>query len=255
VARTDAETVTDPILSLQDVSLSYSRGRVDVPVLKNVTLDLAAGEVVVVRAQRTQGKTSLLRVAAGMERPAEGSVQFAGRDVWSMSDKHRARLLRGQIALVDSAMPPLDVPVRTGIALPLLDTHGRHGAYERAKQALAHVHADKCAHQHWDELADSERALVALAHGIAGEPRLLLVDDLTVTLDMGQRDEIVELLSALAAERGTAVLICADESSPVSGVDRIASLAGGGLTAPPMPEPEPGNIIDFPGERPRRASS
>jgi predicted ABC-type transport system involved in lysophospholipase L1 biosynthesis ATPase subunit len=247
--------VTDPILSLRDVRLSYRRGRHDVQVLQDISLDLAAGEVVAVRAQRAQGKTSLLRVVAGMERPDRGSVRFDGQEVWRMSDGHRARLLRGQIALVDSAAPPLDVPVLNGIALPLLDTHGRHEAYERASAALARVGASECSHQHWSELADWERALVALAHGIAGEPQLLLVDDLTATLDLGEGDDIIELLSALAAERGIAALICVDNSSQVNGVDRIAQLAGGTLDAPPPTEPEPGNIIDFPGERPQRASS
>ncbi len=91
-----------------------------------------------------------------------------------MSDRQRSRLLRGQIGLVERTAPNLDVPVLTGIALPLLDVRGRRGAYARATQALADVGASECARQHWGELADCEQALVALAHGIAREPRLLL---------------------------------------------------------------------------------
>jgi predicted ABC-type transport system involved in lysophospholipase L1 biosynthesis ATPase subunit len=247
----------EPVLSLRGVWLSFPRGRRHVVrVLADVSLDLAAGEVVAVAAQRAQGKTSLLRVAAGLERPDRGSVQFAGQEVWRLSDRRRARLLRGQIALVYSAAPPLDVPVLTGVALPLLDTHGRHEAYARARKALAHVGASECSHQHWSELADWERALVALAHGIAGEPRLLLVDDLTATLDIGEKQTIIELLRALATERGTAVLMCIDDTALVIGADRTASLGGGSLMMfSHTPEPAPGNIIDFPGERPQRASS
>ncbi len=236
--------------------LSFSRGhRHVVRVLADASLDLGPGEVVAVLAQRAQGKTSLLRVAAGMERPDRGSVQFMGQEVWRLSDRRRSRLLRGQIGLVERAAPLLDVPVLTGVALPLLDAHGRRKAYARARDALAYVGASECSHQHWSELADWERALVALAHGIACEPKLLLVDDLTATLGIVERQDIAELLGGLAVERQIAVLFCADDPGLSSGAaDRIASLGGGRLVAPSS-APEPGNIIDFPGERPRHASS
>jgi ABC-type cobalamin/Fe3+-siderophores transport system ATPase subunit len=248
----------DPVLSLRGVSLSFPRGRRHVVrVLADISFDLYAGESVTVLARRSQGKTSLLRVAAGMERPDRGSVMFAGENVWRLSDRHRSRLLSGEIGLVERAAPNLDVPVLTGVALPLLDRHGRRGAYACAKRALAHVGASECARQHWGELADSERALVALAHGIAREPRLLLVDDLAATLGIEEQADIAELLGALATERRIAVLTCAGDSGPTPNSDRVASLGGGELlVAAPTPTPVGGtNVLDFPGRQQRRASS
>jgi predicted ABC-type transport system involved in lysophospholipase L1 biosynthesis ATPase subunit len=246
----------DPVLSLREVSLSFPRGRRHVVrVLADVSLEVYAGESVTVLAQRAQGKTSLLRVVAGMERPDRGSVVFAGEDLWRLSDRRRSRLLGSEIGVVELAAPQLDVPVLTGVALPLLDRHGRRDAYARAKRALAHVGASECARQHWGALADSERALVALAHGIAREPRLLLVDDLATTLGIEERADIAELLGALAVERGIAVLVCAGGSGPEPSSDRVASLGGGRLlVAPPAPA-EATNVLDFPGEHRRRASS
>ncbi len=248
----------NPVLSLRGVWLSYPRGRRHVVrVLADVSLDLQAGEVVVVVAQRAQGKTSLLRVASGMERPDRGSVVFDGEDVWRLSDRRRSQLLKGQIGLVECDAPNLDVPVLTSVALPLLDAHGRRGAYARAKQALTHVGASECGRQHWSELADWERALVALAYGLAREPSLLLVDDLTATLGIGETEEIAGLLGGLAEERGVAVLICSGGSGLSSCSDRVASLAGGELNIPPLPTSgsTDGNVIDFPAAHPWRASS
>ncbi|HYM45499.1 MAG TPA: ATP-binding cassette domain-containing protein [Solirubrobacteraceae bacterium] len=247
----------DAVLSLRGVSLSYPRGRRHVVrVLADVSLELEPGEVVTVLAQRAQGKTSLLRVAAGMQRPDRGEALFAGRSLWRLSDRRRSRLLREEIALVERAAPQLDVPVLTGVALPLLDVHGRRGAYVRAKQALARVGMSECARQRWSELADWEIALVALAHGIAREPRLLLVDDLAATLGIGETDELARLLGALAAERGIAVLICAGDAGLTLCAKRVASLGHGELlVSSPAPRPAFGNVIDFPGARPRRASS
>jgi predicted ABC-type transport system involved in lysophospholipase L1 biosynthesis ATPase subunit len=190
-----------------------------------------------------------------MERPDRGSVTFAGEDVWRLSDRRRSRLLGSEIGLVERAAPHLDVPVLTGVALPLLDRHGRRGAYARAKSALAYVGASECARQRWGELADSERALVALAHGIAREPRLLLVDDLAATLGIEERAAIAELLGALAAERGVAVLLCAGDSGPTPTCDRVASLGGGELLVSPATPASGTNVLDFPGRQRRRAYS
>jgi predicted ABC-type transport system involved in lysophospholipase L1 biosynthesis ATPase subunit len=246
----------DPVLSLRGVSLNFPRGRRHVvSVLADVSLDLHTGESVTVLARRSQGKTSLLRVAAGMERPDRGSVTFAGEDVWRLSDRRRSRLLGSEIGLVERAAPHLDVPVLTGVALPLLDRHGRRGAYAQAKSALAYVGASECARQRWGELADSERALVALAHGIAREPRLLLVDDLAATLGIEERADIAELLGALAAERGVAVLLCAGDSGPTPTCDRVASLGGGELLVSPAMPASGTNVLDFPGQQRRRAYS
>ena len=249
--------MSDPVLSLREVSLSFPRGRRHVVgVLSDVSLELYAGESVTVLARRSQGKTSLLRVAAGLERPGRGSVIFAGEDVWRMSDRGRSRLLSSEIGMVERVAPHLDVPVLTGIALPLLGQYGRRGGYARAKSALACVGASECARQHWGELADSERALVALAHGIAREPKLLLVDDLAATLGIGEYADIAELLGALAIEREIAVLICTGDSGPAPNADRVGSLGAGELLiAPPTPMPADGhNVLEFPVQR-RRASS
>lgn len=248
----------NPILSLREVSLSFPRGRRHVVrVLAGVSLDLHAGESVTVIARRAQGKTSLLRVAAGMQRPDRGSVILAGEDVWRLSDRRRSRLLNAEIGLVERSAPHVDVPVLTGVALALLDRHGRRDAYARAAGALEHVGASECAHQHWGELADSERALVALAQGIAREPTLLLVDDLAATLGIEEHAGIGGLLDALAVERGIAVLVCAGDSSPTSGADRVGSLGGGELLVSPAAVPasaRQSNVLEFPGEHRRRAS-
>jgi predicted ABC-type transport system involved in lysophospholipase L1 biosynthesis ATPase subunit len=246
----------EPVLSLREVSLSFPRGRRHVVrVLADVSLDLHAGECVSVLAGRSQGKTSLLRVSAGMERPNRGSVMFAGEDVWRLPDRRRSRLLSSEIALVERVAPHLDVPVLTGVALPLLDRCGRRDAYARAKSALAQVGASECARQHWGELADSERALVALAHGIAREPKLLLVDDLAATLGIEEHAEVGELLGMLAAEREIAVLVCAGDSGPTPAADRVGSLGGGALLVSPAVPAAGTNVLEFPGEHRQRASS
>jgi predicted ABC-type transport system involved in lysophospholipase L1 biosynthesis ATPase subunit len=239
------------VLSLTEVCLSFPRGRRHVVrVLADVTLEVDAGEVLAVLAQRAQGKTSLLRVAAGMERPDRGRVYFEGEDLWGLSERRRARLLGGQIGWVGPAVPDLDVPMLANVALPLFAEYGKREAYARARTALQRVGAGECAEQFWGSLADWERALVAVAQGIAREPKLLLVDDLTISLGLGEADDVTRLLDALATEQGFAVLMSVSDASATGWSGRVARLFDGELLETPRPALEQGKVIDFPGAMP-----
>lgn len=219
-------------------------------VLADVSLDLWAGEVMAVMAPRAQGKTSLLRVAAGMQRPDQGSVHFEGEDLWSFSERRRSRLLGGEIGWAAPAVPDLDVPMRANVALPLFAACGKREAYARATDALERVGVAECAEQFWGSLADWERALVAVAQGIAREPSLLLVDDLTGSLGFEEADAVARLLNALAREREMGVLMSVSNASETGWSGRIATLSGGQLLQAPARAQDRGNIIDFPSPGP-----
>jgi lipoprotein-releasing system ATP-binding protein len=233
------------VLALGGVWVGFPRGRHSVRVLADVSLEVVAGEVVSVVAQRAQGKTTLLRVAAGMVRPDRGVVSFEGEDVWAFSDRRRSRLLSREIGFVGGEAPELDVPMVESIALPLSIASGsRRQARVRAVEALERVGAGECGGQLWGSLADWERALVSLAHGIVRGPKLLLVDDLTVSLGIGETDEITRVLAELAKEGGFGVLMCVSDAGATGWSARIGSLAGGELLMP-TPAPRHGTVVNF----------
>jgi ABC-type lipoprotein export system ATPase subunit len=94
------------VLSLRGVCLGFRRGeRYVVQALRDVSLDVDVGEVVSVLARRAQGKTTLLRVAAGVRRPGAGMVYFESRDLWELSDSERSGLLARRVALVRPVTP------------------------------------------------------------------------------------------------------------------------------------------------------
>jgi putative ABC transport system ATP-binding protein len=252
-----AAGVMDALLSLRNVSLSFSRGRRHVVwVLADASLDVHAGQLVAVLAQRAQGKTTLLRASAGIDRPGSGQVLFKGEDLCRLSDRKRSVLLRQKIGFIEPVGPDIDLPVLAQVALPLLATRGKRDAYEQARGTLARVGIEECADQSWVSLADSERALVALARGIVRRPELLLVDDLTATLGIDATERIGRLLRSIAEEDGLAVLMSVSDADATTWFDRVATLAGGELLVPPSTVAQPGgNVIDFPGEHSWRASS
>ena len=246
-----------PLLRLERVSLTLMRGRRHyVPVLAEVSLDVHAGELLAIFAARAEGKTTLLRVAAGFDRPDQGRVLFNGEDLWHVGDRGRSALLGGQIALVEHRRPDLDLTARELVALPLMRHHGRRGARLLADEVLRHVGIAECALQRWESMADYERALLTLSRGVARSPRLLLIDDVMNGLGLGVSDRTGRLLRGLAEERQMSVVMSVPDLHATAWCDRVASLAGGALVVPDEDDDRPdGTVIEFPGDSRWRASS
>jgi len=239
--------MSDALLLLEGVSKSYWRGAHELKVLNELSLDVHAGEFVVVWGKRGAGKTTLLRIAAGLEAPDRGEVRFEGCNLASLSETQHARLMREQIGWMRRTGPQVELRILDYVALPLLALHRHREAYARAREALTRVNVSECAGQSWDSLSDGERALVGIARGIVREPRLLLGDDPTTNLGLRERERIIELLRELAEERNLGVLLTVPDMPELMGAHQIRALSGGRILAPPDPPDPQANVISFPG--------
>src|SRR5215831_13269057 len=97
------------VLELDSISKGFARGQHRLPVLQNVSLAVAAGEVVSVVGAREQGKTTLLQIAAGRMEPDEGAVRLGGQTLGALRDRERGPLLRSEVGLATRAGPPIQV--------------------------------------------------------------------------------------------------------------------------------------------------
>ena len=240
------------LLSLQSVGKRYRRGTLTNWLLRDVTLTLDAGEVVSVVGMRSQGKTTLLRLAAGITAPDEGRVLLGQEDLGRLSDPAHARVLREQIGWASRGGPGIGVQMHDYVALRLAlgGRTRRREVRSLTLAALERVGMEHSAGRLWEELSDWERALVEIAQAIAGGPRLLLIDDVIDGLGMRETEELERLVLALAVERGLGVLMTASDPEATLCSHRVLSLAGGRLT--PMseaPERDIANVIDFPRSR------
>jgi ABC-type lipoprotein export system ATPase subunit len=248
----------DPLLSLKGVSKSYWRGPREVKVLQDVSLDIHPGELVAVWGQRRSGKTTLLKLAAGLEEPDKGTVSMSGRELKTLTRTEFAGVLRDHVGWAKPTGPPENsgMQVRDYVAMPLLRTYSHGEAQRRAARALERVGVPECAEQEWGSVADSEQALVAVAHALVREPKVLLVDDQTTSLDDLQREEVMELLRSLAEQHDMGVLVTVPDMAEMMRAHRIRSLSSGRLLAPADPvRGEGGELIDFPGVAARRGGA
>ena len=236
-----------PLLALDSVSRSYWRGLREVRVLRDVSLEVHAGEMVGVYGQRGAGKTTLLRVAAGFESPDAGSVSFAGVDLARRSRRKLARLHREEIGWVERAGPHSgELPMHIYVALPLYRRYGPTEAQRRAFATLARVGAEDAAELPWSSLSDTARVLVAIAHALVREPQLLLVDDPTAGLGVLDRERVVGLLRSAAEEAGLAIVMAVPDMPAMLHAHEVRALSRGRLLTPAERDAR-GTVIEFPG--------
>lgn len=238
------------LLSVDRVGKSHRVGPYDKSVLKDVSLTLDRGDFCGVWGAQRSGKSTLLRLAAGLELPDTGSVSFAGVDLVRLSKESRTALRLRDIGLVlgdgpqRKAMTVLDF-----VALPLLSTYTRREARCRAFDALRRTDVVECAAARWDQLSDGETTLVSLAQGLVRQPRLLLVDDPTARLDALRQAEFVDLLRGVATEHQMAVLMVSAVLGPVAMADEVYTLSDGRLVPVTDGARDVADVIAFPHRR------
>jgi ABC-type lipoprotein export system ATPase subunit len=216
------------LLTLERVSKRYRRGRREVTALDDVSLTVEAGELVAIWGVPRSGRTTLLRIAAGLEQPDSGDVCFDGDRVPA---GHKDGLARG-IGFVQ-----LDLAGAGGesildhVAMPLLARGAApEVARERAARQLERVGAAAVGRLQTRQLEPTERVRVAIAQALVTRPKLLLVDDPTRHVDLLEREAVLLLVRSVA-DGNVAVLMTTGEAMGVSGVDRALTIGGGILRA------------------------
>lgn len=218
------------VLSLERVGKRFRDGPRERVVLAEISLELEAGELAAVWGLRGSGRSTLLRIAAGIEPPDGGVVRFLGRDLAGRRDE----VLGGGIGYCQQAFRGEEARnARELVTLALLARGLAPGpARQRARAALERTGAASCAELTLVELDGAEAVRVALARTLALRPRLLVVDEPAKGVDLLARDEILGLLRSLADE-GIAVLASTGDSTGLSGADRALALGDGELRASP----------------------
>ncbi len=234
------------LLELKGVRRVRWRGAEEVVVLDGVDLNVAAGEVVAVWGGRGAGKSTLARVAVGLEAPDAGVVRVNGRNLARLSRNEFADLLLHDVGWArPGASWGDDVTIVELMMVPLLAKWGRRRARREAASLLRRVGVGECADKLWEQLTDAQRTFAAIAHALVRKPRLLVVDDPTANLDMIDRRSVMELLRTTAERDGVGVLVTVPEVGDMFGAHRIAALGGGRLLTPSEPQAA-GELIELP---------
>ena len=221
-----------PALCLHDVSLRLGDGDAAVTALDAVRLAVRPGEFVAVIGPSGSGKSSLLAVAGGLQRPTSGTVEVAGTELSALRDRDRTSTRRRRIGYVFQQSNLLaSLTVREQLLLPLhLDGRRAAAGRARADELIAAVGLTHRTHRRPHQLSGGERQRVGIARALMLRPAVLLVDEPTSALDRARAREVVELLARETRAEGTATVMVTHDPAILDAADRVHELTDGQLT-------------------------
>ena len=214
-------------LAIDGVWLTLPSAAGPVEILRDASFSVAPSERVAVVGPSGSGKSSLIAVAAGLERPTRGHVRLLGKDLAGLNEDGRARLRRGRVSLVFQAFHLLpNMTAEENVAAPL-EIAGDRRAGSTGREWLDRVGLAARARHYPHQLSGGEQQRVALARALAPRPALLFADEPTGNLDTETGRVAAELMFALVAEAGAAlVLVTHDEDLADRADRRLHMLAG-----------------------------
>lgn len=220
-----------PPLVVRDVSLTLPSAAGPVEILRDLSFSVAPRERVAITGPSGSGKSSLIAVAAGLERPTSGTVELLGRPLAKMDEDGRARLRRGRVSLVFQAFHLLpNMTAEENVAAPL-EIAGIPDADRVARDWLDRVGLSGRLRHYPHQLSGGEQQRVALARALAPRPALLFADEPTGNLDAVNAAMVADLLFGLVSEEGAAMVLVTHDAGLAARADRQVRL-GGGMASP-----------------------
>lgn len=225
-------------LRVDRVSQTFGRGRTAVPALSGVSLEVSAGEIVLVMGPSGSGKSTLLALCGTLRSPQAGRIWHGETDVTALPKRALPDIRLRKVGFVFQAAHLLSNLSAVENVRLVLDAAGvpRDAAQRRADQLLEHVRLSNRAHARPDELSAGERQRVAVARALANDPPLLLADEPTANLDSRTGHEVVNTMQLLAREQGKAVVMVTHDIRISDVADRILWIEDGRLVDQPQAE-------------------
>jgi putative ABC transport system ATP-binding protein len=213
------------MLEARDVELSFGA----TPALRGASLTVVSGEILAVMGPSGSGKSTLLHCLAGILRPDRGEILFGGRRVDTMGEQARSSLRRDHFGFVfqfGQLVPELTAA--DNVALPLLLNRARRkAAYQTAAAWLERLGLGGKTGRRTGELSGGEAQRVAVARALAMNPRVIFADEPTGSLDSLTGEQVMELMTDLAREQGTTLVLVTHDARIAAYADRIVTVRDG----------------------------
>jgi lipoprotein-releasing system ATP-binding protein len=211
------------------VDKSYSTQREVIHVLDQMSLKIRSGEVLGIIGASGVGKSTLLHVLGGLDKPLTGSILFQGKDIYKQSNGYLERFRNTHIGFVFQFFNLLpDFTALENAMFPaLIRNQDKRLAKERAEYLLCEVGMKDRMHHKPGEMSGGESQRVALARGLVNQPDLLLADEPTGNLDYHASDQLIELIRKLNEELNQTFVIVTHSQRVAKKLDRVMELVDG----------------------------
>jgi putative ABC transport system ATP-binding protein len=218
--------------TLTSVTKTYQKGRRTVAALREVNLAIGDGEWLAVQGRTGHGKTTLLQILGGLDRPTSGTVEFDGQDLAQLREAQVTKMRAASIGFIFQTfnlIPTLSAAENVETAL-IPRAAGPARRHRRVAAALESVGLGDRARHLPSELSGGQQQRVAIARALVKQPRVLLADEPTGNLDEDTRDDIIALLEKLWRELGLTLVLVTHDSSVARRAQRIGIMTRGRLS-------------------------
>ncbi len=226
------------MLELRSLVKHYSGfGGESIVAVEDVSLEVAAGEMVALYGPSGSGKTTLLLMVAALLQPTSGTVLIGGRDISSLSEREASHFRLSELGFIRQSFDLLaGVSAIDNSVLKLLTTMRWRDAQREITPLLERLGLSERLHHRAETLSMGERQRVMIARALSTQPQLLLADEPTGSLDTKRGHEVLALLRELCRERGVAVVLVSHDPAAADYADKAFALRDGRLTEY-QPEP------------------
>jgi putative ABC transport system ATP-binding protein len=217
---------------LTKIVKDYPKGRDVVHALRGVNLEIGDGEWLSIQGPTGHGKSTLLQLLGGLDRPTSGSLELEGREIARLGEGAMTKVRASTIGFIFQTfnlIPTLSAQENVETALVPLGVSGA-SRKSRAAEALASVGLDDRAHHLPSELSGGQQQRVAIARALVKEPKVLLADEPTGNLDEDTRDEIIALLEKMWQDKGLTMVMVTHDSTIARRAQRLGIMRNGQLT-------------------------
>jgi putative ABC transport system ATP-binding protein len=221
------------MIEASGVKRTFGRGQGEVTVLKGVDIKIPPGKLIAFKGRSGSGKTTLINLLGALDRPSEGSIQFAGRDVTQLSDRERDEIRRTEMGLIFQSfalIPLMSAYENVEFVLRIAD-YPANQRKEAAIHALDQVGLKPRMHHRPFEMSGGEQQRTAIARAIAHRPKLLLADEPTAELDSRTGLHIIKVFRDLVQKQGMTVVITTHDPAIMEIVDHVYELEDGQIVA------------------------
>jgi lipoprotein-releasing system ATP-binding protein len=222
--------MANPLVGLYGVSKEYPDTPQPLRVLKDISLELQAGESAAIVGPSGCGKSTLLNLIGTLDRPSSGTIRIDGRDVSGLPEAERAAMRNAAIGFVFQMHHLLpQCSVMENVLVPTLVSGNAEGSVERAQRLLDRVGLTERAHQLPGKLSGGERQRAAVVRALINRPKLLLADEPTGSLNPAGAEQLARLLLELNREENMALVVVTHSDAVAALMDRVFELHDGVL--------------------------
>ena len=217
------------VIDVKDLEFSYGSGRLERKVLKGIDLTISHGGIVIMTGPSGSGKTTFLTVIGGLRRAKHGSVMVLGEQMVGADESQmvKVRQQSGYIFQAHNLLEALTALQNVCMALELENGTSEKERQNKAVAILEAVGLGDHLHQMPGELSGGQRQRVSIARALVREPKIILADEPTASLDKVSGQEAVDILKKLAKERGTTILLVSHDYRILHVADRVVELEDG----------------------------